>query len=199
VIAPSDFVKNIKKFATPGRIVTGWELNFQTSAPRKVGPSNSSFLGFQKIKPINHLESIVMNATVFPTGLFDLAQFDEFTKYGFEEIDIARHATALGYEISQKDELWVSHYPSPLNRDLYAQNIFQARLYLTAKAYFCYERNWAKALLFFILAPLHQIAHCIFRSKPLLPALGASVATIHTFVRDVRNGRLKTVEKKTKA
>ena len=58
----------------------------------------------------------MINATVFPRAVLAEAQFDERLRYGCDEIDMARHALALGCLIRYNDDLWVDHHPSAINR-----------------------------------------------------------------------------------
>jgi glycosyltransferase involved in cell wall biosynthesis len=142
-------------------VVTGYEVRYMHS-PHKVVPHNADFLGFQTV-PVKNGEysSIVINATVFPNRLFQSARFDEFIRYGYEEIDMARQARALGLAIRQDGNLWVEHHPSPINRDAYAKTLTAARLYLTFRAYWRYERNVLKALTYAVVAPIHEVLSAV--------------------------------------
>lgn len=170
-------------------IVTGWELNHSTDPAHKVTPHNPSFLGFQREDPKDSFRSIVINATVFPSELFAVALFDEQIKYGYEEIDIARHATSLGYEISYDDELHVEHFPSPVNRGLYASELNVSRLYITYKAYYRYDRKPLKAALFNLVAGVHHMLHAIKNRQ----SLRAAVATVQRARRKQKLGSALSV------
>jgi hypothetical protein len=119
----------------------------------RVTPLNADFWGFQRLTPEEQYRAIVINAAVFPRALFDLALFDSKLRYGSEEIDMARHATALGYRIVFDASLRVDHYPSEINRAEYAPFIDASRMYATAKDYWYYQRKPFKALAYALLAP----------------------------------------------
>ncbi|WP_447647120.1 glycosyltransferase family 2 protein [Nocardioides zeae] len=111
--------------------------------------------------PRGHYRGIVVNATVFPGGLFDRARFDEQIRYGYEEIDIARQAVRLGYPIVFDDHLWVEHHPSPTNRGGYDEVLAASRLYITHRAYRHYDGRPAKAAAFAVAAAGHHLAHAV--------------------------------------
>ncbi|CAD5991202.1 glycosyltransferase family 2 protein [Agreia sp. COWG] len=161
VTVDSEFVAVAKQSSVAEIITTGWELNHSHDPARKVSAHNASFLGFQRVAPGNHLEAICINATVFPRGLFENALFDEQIRYGYEEIDIARHAVSLGWSIVYNDDLHVKHFPAASNRDGYAGVLNVSRLYITHKAYRHYERNRAKAAAFNVVAAVHHLAYAV--------------------------------------
>jgi len=138
-------------------VVTGWERNHAGGQSRRVEPSNPGFLGFQDQPVLNERKAIVINATVFPGHLFARARFTEQSRYGYEELDMARQAVASGYRIVFADDLFVDHFPSAVNRDQYARVLVASRLYLTARAYRRYERRPMKALAFCLVAPMHHV------------------------------------------
>jgi glycosyltransferase involved in cell wall biosynthesis len=129
VTVHSKFIERAEQAIKPRTVVTGWELNHSTNPPRKISAHNASFLGFQSQDPGDALNAICINATVFPAPLFEQALFDEQIRYGYEEIDIARHATSLGWSIEYDDQLSVSHFPSPTNRESYAAAFIGRRSY----------------------------------------------------------------------
>jgi GT2 family glycosyltransferase len=144
----------------PKTIITGHEMNHGGGGRwegevRKVIPKYPDFWGLQKLPTQNEqYRSFVMNATLFPRSLFDRALFDENLRYGCDEIDMARHAKSLGYQIVYQDNLYVNHYPSPINREHYKRFVQASRLYATAKAYWRYERSPSKTIAYLLLAPL---------------------------------------------
>jgi len=162
VRVPPEFIAVAKQMVTispPGTILTGYEMNHSygmqnQQTVRKVIPQNADFWGVQHIPVQDEYRSIVINATIFPRNLFEQIRFDEHLRYGCDEIDIARHATSLGYKILYQDNLYVHHYPSPVNRDQYKPYVHASRLYTTSKAYWQYERSWLKTLIYLIFAPL---------------------------------------------
>ncbi|MDT0117734.1 glycosyltransferase family 2 protein [Microbacterium sp. PRF11] len=165
-----DFVQRAS-MAPVGQITTGWELNFSHRPPRAVQASNSSFLGFQKVSTHRRLKSIVINATVIPARIFQSAQFDELTRYGYEELDFARHAYSLGWQIVFDPHLWVEHHPSSLGRSDHHDQRDQSRLYLTRYAYATYEKNILKALVFHRVAVLHLLLSGLRRGRGVRKSL----------------------------
>lgn len=160
-------------------IVTGYEINYQSGREQpmvKIVPHNPDFWGFQRIPINNNYRAIVINATIFPSSLFKQALFDEHLRYGSEELDMAQHAIALGYQIIYKDSLFVEHYPSPINRNYYEQFIHASRLYATVKAYWQYEKSLIKTLIYLLLAPLQLLGSAILRGNFL--ALQQAVKSI---------------------
>lgn len=164
VCVPSDFFLIAKQLIVSNQantIITGFEMNHGggkwEGKVRKVVPSNADFWGFQRIPIHQECHSIVINSTIFPSQLFKQALFDENLRYGSEEIDIARHAVSLNYQIVYEDRLYVEHYPSSINRQHYKQFIDASRLYATTKSYWQYEKAFMKTFAYILLAPLHLL------------------------------------------
>ena len=151
--------------ASPQTVISGYEINHADGQVRKITPHNADFWGLQRLPVTSEYRSIVINAAIFPKTLFDQALFDEQLRYGSDEIDIACHAVSLGYRILYDDQLYVNHYPSPVNRDHYQQFVNASRLYATTKAYWQYERSIPKACAYLLLAPLQLIASTIKQRK----------------------------------
>lgn len=153
--------------STPKALLTGYEVNHRQNElceqtgqteGHKVIPHNTDFWGVQRIPVEHEYRAIVINATVFPRSLFEVALFDEHLRYGCDEIDMARHAISLGYNIVYQDDLYVHHYPSAVNRQQYQRFVHASRFYTTTKAYWHYERSWLKALVYLAFAPLQLAA-----------------------------------------
>ncbi|MFB9312335.1 glycosyltransferase family 2 protein [Nocardioides plantarum] len=174
VIVSNEFVReSVSSSTKPNTVMTGWELNFASTSPRKVTPHNADFLGFQRVDPSGEFKSIVINATVFPASLFDHVRFDDRIRYGYEEIDISRQALKAGYRIEYNDLLWNEHHPASSNRDDYAQVLASSRLYLTYRAYRTYEGRPAKAAAFATVASAHHLAHSVKSKQGLRRGLSA--------------------------
>ena len=156
---------------TSEAITTGWEMNYYEARPKRVVSSNPSFLGFQKRPTKGAYSSIVINATVIPAHAFADIRFDSLTRYGYEELDFARHARANGWEIVHNPDLWVEHHPSPTGRDSYNSEIDISRLFLTRWAYFEYESNPIKASAYSIIAAAHLLAVSMRRRRSIRHAL----------------------------
>lgn len=160
VCVPPDFFVKARRLLSrmpSDAIVTGFEMKEENGESHKVMPHNADFWGLQRAPVLDGYRAIVINATLFPRALFDKVSFDEQLRYGSEEIDVARHAVALGFKIEYTDDLFVYHRPSPENRDLYRQFVHASRLYATTKAYLYYERSLFKALAYVVLAPIQLL------------------------------------------
>jgi GT2 family glycosyltransferase len=118
---------------------------------------DQSFLGFQRVpyRQGDRLKTIVINATLFPRGLFREARFDEQLIYGYDEVDIALKALHCGYAIVQCDEAINEHYPSSVNRAYYRPHTEASRLYVTLKRYARFESRPVKATVYLLCASGH--------------------------------------------
>jgi glycosyltransferase involved in cell wall biosynthesis len=185
VIVPDDFVR-VASGTSRSVITTGWELNFSFDPPKPVRSNNASFLGHQTKAPDEHRRSIVINATVFPFEVFSEIKFDERTRYGYEEIDVARASVAQGWSIAYDDDLWVEHHPSTRGREQYNADLEMSRLYLTRWAYYRYEGNRTKSTVYAVVAGLHLMAGATRRRQPLGSAWHAVRAADSAFRARVR-------------
>jgi glycosyltransferase involved in cell wall biosynthesis len=168
VIVPPTFVAACRGAAGQD-VVTGYEMRYVGSVSEKVTASNSSFLGYQErpIRPGDRYVAVVINATVFPMTLLNRVHFDENVRYGSEEIDMARQAVALGYQIRYSPDLWVEHYPSSVNRDAYRQVQLASLLYVTLRAYWRYDRSVPKSIAYLLYAPAQHYASALKHQQPL--------------------------------
>jgi glycosyltransferase involved in cell wall biosynthesis len=193
VTVPVEFVpaaEACSREAGQGVIATGHEIRHMEGLSAKVTPHNADRLGFQRTAPSGALHGLVINATVFPESLFHRAQFDERLKYGYEEIDMARHAVRLGYTVRYFDSLWVDHHPSPINRASYARLLTSSRLYSTMKAHVFYERSVRKSCAYAAVAPLHAVAGAVVHRRPLgdeLRGIGRAMKGIYGEARERRD------------
>ncbi|MEP0914008.1 glycosyltransferase family 2 protein [Leptolyngbya sp. GB1-A1] len=165
------------------RIITGYEMKHVQGKVHKVRPHNADFWGLQRL-PISYgCRAVVINSTIFPRDVFEKALFDELLRYGSEEIDMAHHATALGYQIVYQDNLYVNHYPSPINREQYQRFVHASRLYATTKSYWQYDRSIFKALAYVVLAPFQLIGSAA-KTGNLKNMWGAcqSISTAYSYI-----------------
>ncbi len=159
VTLPATFVENafsllaLCEAAGGPFILTGTERKHSAREVLTISPGNPDFWGYQRLQPEGRCRAIVINAAVFPSRLFSTALFDPQLRYGSEEIDMVRHAIALGYSICFRPTLQVDHYPSEINRSEYASVTDASRMYATAKAYWQYEHSFVKTLAFALVAP----------------------------------------------
>jgi len=171
VCVPADFFSTAYTLLaqTPDAVITGHEIKHRSweGTTQKVLPKNADFWGIMRL-PIGADDccSVVMNSTIFPASLFKKALFDECLRYGYEELDIARHAVALDYKIVHKEALWVDHYQSLVDRESNWKLKFASQMYTTTKAYLYYERALPKALLYALLAPIKVTGSLVKRKDP---------------------------------
>ena len=130
-----------------------------------VFPNDQDFLGFQKLPygSNKNVNTVVINATLFPAALFKEMLFDPRLIYGYDEVDIASSARGAGYRIVLIPSAVNLHFPSPVNRDYYSPHTEAARIYVTFKRYARAERRPIKALLFLVASFLHSLAHHLRR------------------------------------
>lgn len=130
-----------------------------------VFPNDQTFLGFQK-RPYGSkriVNTVVINATLFPASLFKEMLFDPRLIYGYDEVDIASCARGAGYRIVLVPSAVNLHFPSPVNRDYYSPHTEAARIYVTFKRYAAAERRPVKALMFLGWSFVHSLAHHLKR------------------------------------
>ena len=171
VCVPSDFFSVAYRLIseTPEAVITGHEIKHRSweGTTQKVLPKNADFWGIMRIPVMpDNCCSVVMNSTIFPAALFQQALFDECLRYGYEELDIARHAVALNYKIVHNEALWVDHYQSLVDRESNWKLKFASQMYTTAKAYLYYEGAVHKLLTYAVLAPLKITGSLIRRKDP---------------------------------
>jgi len=130
-----------------------------------VYPNDQDFLGFQKLPYGDNraVNTVVINATLFPAALFKEMLFDPRLIYGYDEVDIASCARGAGYRIVLVPSAVNLHFPSPVNRDYYSPHTEAARIYVTFKRYARAERRPIKALLFLAASFIHSVAHHLKR------------------------------------
>jgi glycosyltransferase involved in cell wall biosynthesis len=196
VVLPADFVelaaaiyhKHSERVPLP--IISGIEFKHVGEQVIRVEPHNPDFWGFQRVPPNHLLGALVINATIFPSQLFQEAMFDSRLRYGSEEVDMARHALSLGYQILLEPSLFVHHYPSEVNRDEYKTLVDASRLYATAKAYWLYQRKPIKTLLYILLAPPKELFAKARRSgMPGVISALRSMVTAYGYAMSARRER----------
>lgn len=174
VCVPSDFFAKATDLISqsPGAVITGYEMKHRSwegtaGTTKKVTPHNADFWGTMQV-PVDEQPccSVVMNSAIFPKSLFTQALFDECLRYGYDELDISRHAVSLGYPILYRDTLYVDHYQSLVDRKDNRRFVYASQMYTTAKAYFYYERSLPKALTYTLLAPLKITGSLVKREGP---------------------------------
>jgi GT2 family glycosyltransferase len=157
-------------------IVTGFALEPQGP----VTPSRLSFLGFylSETPEPGEVETVCINATVFPKCLFGETSFDEHIRYGTDERDISCGARRLGYRIVYAPTLSVHHVPSSVNRSTYASLALESHFYFGLKRYWLHQPSVPKFVLYNIYAPLNVAGHAVKVGRP-----GDVVRGLHAFAK----------------
>ena len=146
-------------------IVTGVEIK----SGRTIMPNRQGILGFQS-RPYGQgeaLQTVVINATLFPRTLFDSVRFDPRLRYGYDEVDISTQAVARGFEIVPCFSAANCHRPSPVGRAEYRSFTEASRLYVTLK-----RRRWTEG--------------SRLRAWP-----GFAVAVIHLYLASIKSSGLE--------
>jgi glycosyltransferase involved in cell wall biosynthesis len=124
-----------------------------------VDPHDVDFLGFQR-RPYElgaPLHTVVINAAVWPRGLFDWVSFDERLLYGSDEVDLSYSALTAGYRIELCPEAVNDHEPSSSGRGEYQINAHVSRLRTGIKRNWLQRHDPLRTLAFAVVAPIHLI------------------------------------------
>jgi GT2 family glycosyltransferase len=163
----SDFLATLIPIiaSNSGRRVIFSGIEHQETGP--IFPRSQDFLGFQtrKYSAVESLNTLVINAALFPAKLLKTLQFDARLIYGYDEVDIAARARAVGWEILLCPKAVNYHYPSATNRDYYRPHTETARIYVTFKIYYAAQRKPLKAAVFLMVSLLHSIGHHLKRKE----------------------------------
>jgi glycosyltransferase involved in cell wall biosynthesis len=141
-------------------IVTGAEVQHG----RAITPSEQGILGFQN-RPYQDgepMRTVVINATLFPRGLFQSVRFDPLLRYGYDEVDMTTQAVEAGFTIIPCFNAVNYHFPSQINRHEYQIYMNASRLYVTLK-----RRRWTE-------------------QRPLRAWLGFGLAVSHVYLGSIR-------------
>lgn len=134
-------------------IVTGVEINHGHT----VKPNEQSLLGFQS-RPYREgedLHTVVINASLFPRGVFEEIGFDPSLSYGYDEVDLTTRAVAAGFRIVPCFEAANVHTPAESGRGGYSSSANASRLYVTLKRRRWTERSRVRAWSGFCFAGAH--------------------------------------------
>lgn len=150
---------------------------------------DQNFLGFQEreYSEADAQKTVVINAAVFPLGLFAEVGFDSSLRYGYDEVDLTTRAVAVGFEIVSIPEAINDHFPSPANRDEYKPVVDASRLYVTLRRYIATDGRPLKALAYAFVAPAHLFAAGIKRDG--FAGLVASLRTLRLAGEYILAGR----------
>ena len=144
----AEFLTEALRQVTPTRIITGWEIK----SGRIVEAHNADFFGYQRKDPRGQLRAIVINSTIFPALFLKSRPFDEFYRYGSEEIDMAIAATSNGLTI-EKVAAGNIHLHSPSSRSGNEIAAILSNIHFCVRRYREYERSYMKLTLYLLLGP----------------------------------------------
>jgi glycosyltransferase involved in cell wall biosynthesis len=171
-------------------IVTGVEIN----RGHTVKPNEQSLLGFQS-RPYRDgevMHTVVINASLFPRGVFEALGFDPSLSYGYDEVDLTTRAVAAGFTIVPCFEAANVHTPSLAGRGDYSSFANASRLYVTLKRRRWTERSPVRAWAGFALAGAHLLVASVKRRG--LAGVGEARRTISQardyYSRYLESGRL---------
>lgn len=166
----------IERSQNPAKLIlTGLELKHG----ERVFPHKMNFLGFQSLdfSEADRVDSIVINATVFPVEVFRDIKFDVGLTYGYDENEFMLRAVYVhGYEVKICPDAVNFHYPLGADSGSYATQIEANRIYVTFKKYFFIERRRSKALFYLALAYGHNLLHELKQRRLQGPAAFGRVA-----------------------
>ena len=156
---------HIERSQNPERsILTGIEMKHG----ERIMPHKMDFLGFQSLEfgEADKVDSIVINATVFPAEVFRELLFDLNLIYGYDENEFMMRAVYLhGYEVKICQDAINFHYPLGADAGSYVTQIEANRIYVTFKKYFFIEKRKGKALSYLAVAYSHNLLHALKRRR----------------------------------
>jgi len=126
-------------------------------------PRDLDFLGYQTrlYGPEDPVNTLVIDATLFPASLCRELLFDPRLIYGYEEVDIALRARAAGWTIQLCPDAFIYHYPSMVGRENYKPNCEAARTFVVFKHYYTGQKKRVKACIFLGASLVHNLAHYV--------------------------------------
>lgn len=162
-----EFVELALAAAAPDRLVTGWEIR----DGYMVTAHDPDFLGFQHETPVGSPRGIVINATIFPASFLRRRGFDEFYRYGSEEVDIAFAAACHGLIITTVDAGNV-HLHSGSTRSEYEAAATTSRIYFGVRRYREFEKSAPRLAAFVALSLVNVVGSSVKqRELKALPGL----------------------------
>jgi glycosyltransferase involved in cell wall biosynthesis len=163
---PPDFVAHSRAIAASdaGRTVySGDVIEHGTLVPL----GDPSFLGHFERAQERH-SMVNTNSNLFPRSVVSEAPFDEWIRYGYEELEWGAHLRALGFRIEYRPEL-VTRHDAPLASESTERRrrrlARRARFYANLKRYLIWEGRPLFAAAFAVLGPLHQAGHHVRRGE----------------------------------
>jgi glycosyltransferase involved in cell wall biosynthesis len=166
--------------AGPDRIVTGFEWR----GAERVEPQDPDFLGYLRRPRAEPLSTLVVNAAVFPTAFLRQHGFDEFFRFGSEEIEIALLARQVGLTLRYVD-VANHHLQAEGGRTGNEIEGLRSKGYFGARRYRSYQPSRGRAAAFVVVGTLSAFRGGL-RQPPRL-SHGRTFAT--AFLDGVRHGR----------
>jgi len=162
---------------SPQHLVTGWE----DQNGRRIVPVNASFFGHQRVPNNGRPRSIVVNATIFPVAFLARRPFDEFYRFGAEEIDMALAACSAGLSIVMVDGGNL-HFHVESARGGNGLAFILSNTHFCVRRYADYERDYAKLALYLALGPAQTLRALLRLPEPpgLAEALALTVSTLRS-------------------
>jgi GT2 family glycosyltransferase len=193
VIVPTDFYRvatDTCRRAAGLTLISGGEVRHGPGdAAVTVVPPRASFWPHLLPPGRDGGNCVVINAALFPRGLFERAAFDEGLRYGCEEVDMSREAEHLGYRLLYEPALCVDHYPSPTNRDGYRAVEFTSAVYAGLKhQLFRRRRPLAAAAFVAVAIPRMYLNHVRQDGLLVVPGLVRQTAIAFGFLMRCRPG-----------
>lgn len=179
-LAPT-FIEEMASFSRErGLGLTDVVSGLERKSGTLVIPQDQGFLGFQDqpYGPGDPMNTVVINATLFPRNLFSRVTFDEQLVYGCDEVDLTTRARHAGYRVSLNRDAVNPHHHTDAGREYYRPYIDASRLYVTFKRYWQTDRAWGKAALFAVVGPAHLLASNFRRDGP--QGVGAWLRSVRT-------------------
>ncbi|GAA4753522.1 hypothetical protein GCM10025783_28020 [Amnibacterium soli] len=150
---------------SPGAVVSGLVRNHLPDGRTVVEtPGGVNFLGFPVVPwDAGTSNMLTMSATVFPADLFERTRFDPKLIYGFDEVDISRRASALGYPVLLRRSFVVDHFPQQAG-EWYREYTNASRIYSTWNFYRHIQGRPLRAAAFVaVVVPHHLIVGALRR------------------------------------
>jgi GT2 family glycosyltransferase len=148
-----------------------------------VAPNDVDFLGFQKrpYGPGAELHTVVINAAVWPTALFESVTFDESLRYGSDEVDLSYKALRAGFRIIDCPTAVNEHHPSPVGRADYSLQAHASRLRASVRRAWRGAHRWPRTAAFLAVAPPHLFLALLRREGPR--GIGGFVRVLNLWLR----------------
>jgi glycosyltransferase involved in cell wall biosynthesis len=167
--------------AGPDRIVTGFEWQ-ATDPPQRVEPHAPDFLGYLRLPRGVPLATLVINSAVFPSDFVREHGFDEFFRFGSEEIEMALLARHRGLTIAYVDA-GNHHAPSLTSRGDHHRETLRSKGYFGMRRYREYQPSRWRRIVFAVVGTASAFRGGLRRR----PRGGRAAAS--AFLEGVRRGR----------